>query len=160
MQKYVLVSLLEKLDEGTEFPATNWPLHVTLASNFIADWESTNLFEKLSTLLANRQPFETAVGDDEYFGPQKQVHVALLNMNAELKSLHHDIIAVLKGAGAIFDEPQYLEAGFRAHATVQANTRLHKGDVVNIDRLTIIDMFPHDDINRRKVLKTIKMASK
>lgn len=89
MQKYVLVSLLEKLDEGTEFPATSWPLHVTLVSNFIVDWESTNLFEKLSALLANRQPFETTVGDDEYFGPQKQVHVALLNMNPELKSLHH-----------------------------------------------------------------------
>lgn len=158
MQKYVLVSLLEKLDEGTEFPATNWPLHVTLASNFIVDWESTNLFEKLSALLANRQSFEITVGDDEYFGPQKQVHVTLLNMNSEIRSLHNDVIALLKECGATFDEPQYLEEGFRAHATVQLQARLHKGDAVNIEELTIIDMFPHNDINKRKILRTIKIG--
>src|SRR6266702_4605581 len=158
MQKYVLVQLLEGRDEGTEFPATNWPLHVSLASNFIVDWENTNLFEKLSALLANRRPFETTIGDDEYFGPQKQVHVTLLNMNPELKSLHNDIIALLKSVGAVFDEPQYLEEGYRAHATVQRHKRLNEGSAVKIDKLTIIDMFPGDDISRRKILKTVKMT--
>src|SRR6266852_980706 len=144
MQKYVLVSLLEKMDEGTEFPATNWPLHVTLASNFVVDWERTNLLEKLSALLAGRKPIVTTAGDDEHFGPQKQVHVTLLEMSDELKSLHNDIIALLKSVGAVFDEPQYLEDGYRAHATVQRHVRLHKGDTVHINALTIVDMFPHN----------------
>lgn len=158
MQKYVLVKLLEQMDEGTEFSASNWPLHVTLASNFVVDWETTGLFEKLSMLLAEREPVKAVAGSDEYFGPQKQVHVTLLEMSSELASLHNDIIALLKSVGAVFDEPRYLEAGYRAHSTVQRHARLHKGDAVNIDELTIIDMFPHNDINRRKVLRTIKLA--
>jgi 2'-5' RNA ligase len=160
MQKYVLVQLLEGMDEGTEFPATNWPLHVTLASNFIVDCENTNLLEKLSALLANRKPIKIIAGEDEYFGQQKHIQVMLLEMNAELASLHNDIVALLKSVGAVFDEPQYLEAGYRAHASVQRHVRLHKGDVVNIDELTIIDMFPHNDIQQRKVLRAIKLAAK
>lgn len=158
MQKYVLIKLLEKVEEGTEFPATNWPLHVTLASNFVVDWENTNLFDKLSALLADCKPVEAIVGDDEHFGAQKQIHVTLLEMNQELASLHNDIIALLKSVGAVFDEPQYLEEGFRAHATVQPHARLHKADRIIIDELTIVDMFPHNDISRRKLLKTIKLS--
>ncbi len=38
MQKYCLVYLIEKLQEGDEFTAINyWPLHITIASNFIVD---------------------------------------------------------------------------------------------------------------------------
>lgn len=158
MQKYVIVKFLEQVDEGTEFPASSWPLHITLASNFVVDWENTDLFEKLSALLAKRKPVEATVGEDEYFGPQKQVHVTLLEMNEELTSLHNDIVALLKGCDAVFDEPQYLEKGYRAHATVQQHTRLHKGDAVRIDELTIVDMFPRGDISRRKVLRTIKLS--
>lgn len=158
MQKYVLVSLLERMNEGTEFAATNWPLHVTLASNFVVDREATGLFEELSALLAERKPIVTTAGDDEHFGPQKQVHVTLLKMNEELKSLHNDIIFLLKNVGAVFDEPRYLEEGYRAHATVQSHARLHKGDMVHIDALTIVDMFPHNDISRRKLLETINLS--
>lgn len=158
MQKYVIVKFLEQVDQGTEFAASSWPLHVTLASNFVVDWESTGLIEKLSALLAKRDSVEAAVGDDEYFGPQKQVHVTLLEMSEELVSLHNDTITLLKECGAVFDEPQYLEEGYRAHATVQTHPRLHKGDTVRINELTIVDMFPLSDINRRKVLRTIKLS--
>lgn len=41
MQKYVLVKLLEKIEEGAEFLARDWPLHVTLVANFSVEWEST-----------------------------------------------------------------------------------------------------------------------
>lgn len=158
MQKYVLIKLLENMDEGTEFSAASWPLHVTLASNFVVDWEGANLFEKLSALLAERKSVEAAASDDDYFGPQKRIQVTLLDMNAALMSLHKDIITLLKSAGATFDEPQYLEDGYRAHATVQANSRLHKGDVIKIDELTVVDMYPHGDINRRKLLRAIRLS--
>ena len=158
MQKYVLIYLLEKLEEGTEFSATNWPLHVTLASNFIVDWDATEFFIKLSDLLTSQKPIETTANTEEYFGPKKQVKVTILDMTPALMTLHTDIIALLKSVGATFDEPHYLEAGFRAHATVQPHACLHKADHVTINELTIVDMFPHGDINQRKLLQTIKFS--
>jgi 2'-5' RNA ligase len=158
MQKYVLVKLLETIDEGTEFSARNWPLHVTIASNFAVDWEATGLFEKLRSLLAKQKPVTTTAADDEYFGSQKHIHVTLLDMSSELRSLHNDIIALLKGVGAVFDEPHYREANFRAHATVQPHARLHKGDHITINDITIVDVYPHNDIQQRKILRTIELS--
>lgn len=81
-------------------------------------------------------------------------------MTPGLRSFHNDVIALLNGVGTIFDEPQYLEDGYRAHATVQSEAnRLHKGDTVTIDELTIVDMFPRDDISRRKTMRTFKLLS-
>ncbi|HEX8389927.1 MAG TPA: 2'-5' RNA ligase family protein [Candidatus Saccharimonadales bacterium] len=159
MQKYVLVKLLEKLDEGTIFLASEWPLHVTLVANFVVDWEATNLYEKLSSLLERHSSIQVTAGDDEYFGPDQSIRVTVLNMNNELKSFHNNLVSVLKNANAVFDEPRFLEEGYRAHATVQRELRLNKSDLVTIDELTIVDMFPEGDINKRKVLQTIKLSA-
>ncbi len=157
-QKWTLIKLLAPASEDTEFFWKNWPLHVTLVGTFAVDWENTGLFEKLSALLTKQKPIEVEAGDDDYFGPQKQIQVTVLEMNPELMFLHKQIIKILKEVGAIFDEPQYNEDGFRAHATVQEAARLHKGDVVNIDEVTIVDMFPHGDGEQRKLLRTIKFS--
>ncbi len=157
-QKWTLIKLLELVDEGSEFFWKNWPLHVTLVDTFAVDWEKTNLFEKLSALLAKQKPVEVVAGDDEYFGPQKQIQVTTLKMTPELQSLHNDIIALFKSVNAVFNEPQYVGEGFVAHSTVQKHARLHKGDIVKIDELTIVDMFPHGDGEQRKLLRTIKFS--
>ena len=81
-----------------------------------------------------------------------------MDMTPELMNLHKQIIKTLRDAGAIFDEPQFNEDGYRAHATVQKAHRLNEGDSVLIDEVTIVDMFPNQDITRRKILKTIKLA--
>lgn len=159
MQKYVFVKLLEKLDEGTVFPASHWPLHVTLVANFTVDWKTTDLHEKLSNVLAQQRPIQVTAGNDEYFGSEGKTRVTVLNMNDELKALHHVLVTVLKDANAVFDEQRYLEDGYRAHATVQRKIRLNEGDIVNIDELTVVDMFPGGDINQRKILQTIKFSA-
>lgn len=159
MQKYALICLIEKLDEGTKFSASDWPSHVTIVSNFVVDWESTALFEKLTSLLAKHKATRVTAGEDEYFGAQKQIKVTILNMNDELVRLHKDIVSLLKSVGAVFDEPEYLDDGYRAHITVTKNSRIKTGEKVNIDAITIVDMFPGNDINKRKLLKTIKLSS-
>ena len=160
MQKYVIAKFLAPIADGTEFDAKHWPLHVTLAGNFAVDRKTVGLFEKLSDLAANEQPITAVAGDDDYFGPQGQVQVTTLDMAPELQALHNHVITLLKDVGATFDAPQYQEAGYRAHATVQVANRLHEGDVVTIDDFTVIDMFPHDDIDRRRTMKTFKLGSR
>lgn len=157
VQKYVIVKFLEPVADGTEFDAKHWPLHVTLASNFVIDRKGVGLFEKLTTLASTEKGITATAGQDDSFGPQKQVHVTTLVMTPALKQLHTHIIALLKDLGATFDEPQYQEAGYRAHATVQIDNRLHEHDVVTIDELTVVDMFPHSDIERRKTMQTFRL---
>lgn len=159
MQKYVIATFLEPIIDGTEFDAKHWPLHVTLASNFVIDRKATGLFEKLSELGTNEQVIATTAGEDDYFGLHKQVHVTTLVMTPELRALHNNIIALLKNLGATFDEPQYQEKGYRAHVTVQADKRLHKGDAVSISNLTVVDMFPGNDIRRRRIMQTFRLRS-
>ncbi len=159
MQKYCLVKLLEPLKEGDEFTAINyWPLHITLASNFMVDWEATDLFNKLTSVLSDIKPVTVSAGDDEFFGGERKIQVTVMNMTPELMTLHKQIVRTLKDAGAVFDEPQYNDDGYRAHATVQKAHRLNKGDGILIDEVTIVDMFPNQDITRRKILKTIKLG--
>lgn len=156
VQKYVLVTFLEAIQEGAEFPSSSWPLHVTIASNFTIKCTVPELLEKLKVVAIQQKPIRITAGDDEFFGPQKQTRVTILNMNEELKVLHNKVVALLKSVGAIFDEPAYIETGFRAHATVQRNARLQEGDTARIDKISLVDMFPGNDPYQRKVLKTIK----
>ncbi|HEU4966102.1 MAG TPA: 2'-5' RNA ligase family protein [Candidatus Saccharimonadales bacterium] len=159
-QKYVIVQFLESVADGTEYDAKHWPLHVTLASNFVVDRRAVDLFGELAELASNECSVTTTAGDDDYFGPQKQVHVTALTMTLELQTLHNHIIGLLKNLGAVFDEPQFQEEGYRAHATVQANKRLYKGDTVTIDELTVVDMFPKNDVTRRRTMRTFRLRSK
>lgn len=145
------------MNEGTGFSARDWPLHVTLVSNFVVDWKTTGLFDKLTYLLSRHKPIQVTAADDEFFGSDKQIQVTILEMNADLIALHNDIVKLLKSVGAVFDEPQFLERGYRAHVTVTPKARISKGDLVDIDNITIVDMFPHQDINQRKLLQSIKL---
>jgi 2'-5' RNA ligase len=158
IQKYVIAKFLEPIADGIEFDAEHWPLHVTLAANFVVDRKNVSLFEKLAELATDEKPVTTTASDDYYFGPQKQVHVTTLVMTPELQALHNRVIGLLKGLDATFDAPQYQEEGYRAHAAVQASKRLHKGGSVTIDEVTVIDMFPNDAIDRRRTMKTFKLG--
>lgn len=158
MQKYTIVKFLENVEENYEFPATDWPLHMTIAGVFAVDWESTDLLQKLKNLLSKQKPIVVVADKDDYFGEQKQTQVTILGMTPELRQLHFDIVALLENSSAGFHESQYLGDGFKAHVTVQKQGRLHKGDEVIVDELSIVDMFASKEIGRRKVLQTIKFG--
>ena len=112
-QKYCLVKLLEPLNEGDEFTAINyWPLHITLASNFVVEWETTDLFNKLSVVLSDIQPVSVSAGDDEFFGGGREIQVTVMNMTPELMTLHKQIIKTFKDAGAVFDERNSMRTAF------------------------------------------------
>ena len=157
-QKYTIIQLLEPIEDGAEWAVPDWPLHVTIADIFAIDLEGSHLLEKLTELLSSQRPFMTTAAHDEYFGGEKQTLVTTLDMNDELIALHNSVVTLLKSFGADFNDPQHIEDGFRAHATARSNTRLHEGDNVAFDALTIVDMFPDDDPFRRKILKTIKLG--
>jgi len=159
-QKWALISLLEPVAGGIEFFWKDPPLHVTLAGVFAADWERTKLFEKLSALLVNQQPVRVEAEYETYWGAHKEYHVMTLQKTPEMMTLHNDIHDVLKNSRAVFNEPHFEGDEFIPHSTIQRHARLHKGDAVKIDGLTVVDMFPHGDGYQRKILRTIKFLER
>lgn len=156
-QKYTLIQLLEEIKEGYEYSSSNWPLHTTIADTFAVDWDKDNLLSRLETLLAKHKSVSTKATDFEFFGPDKQIKVTLLELNEELLELHNSVVSLLKSAGAIFNDPQFTGAGYLPHATVQPHAHLKKGDAITFTGLSLIDMFPNGDPYQRKVLKTMKL---
>jgi 2'-5' RNA ligase len=159
-QKYTIVQLLEDMQEGDEYAPSDWPLHVTLSDIFAVECDINYLCQQLSELLANKKPTVVTADHDEYFGPDKRTQVTLLAMNEELLALHYDVIALLKYNGATFNTPQYIETGFRAHATVRPHARLYQRDEVRFDAFSIIDLLPDKNPNRRKILKTFPLQGR
>jgi 2'-5' RNA ligase len=159
MQKYCIVHFVEPLPDGYEFVArNNWPLHITLASNFTLPYRDEEFINKLAEICSRFEPITVAIDGEAFFGKDQSVHVSLVAMTDELRTLHRSIVEILEASGAVFDEPQYHLDGYRAHATIQVNSRLNSGDSVIIDSATLVDMFPNEDISRRKLLKTISFS--
>ena len=157
-QKYTIIQLFKDIPEGTQFSASNWPLHVTIADTFAIDWDVPTMVEKLTQLLSSRTSATSVVENDRFFGDQRQVRVALLKKTDDLVKLHQDIIKVLERGGWKPNDPQFAKEGFLPHSTVQKHTRLNKGDEVIFNALTIIDMFHGENPYQRRVIKTIKIS--
>ena len=157
-QKYTIIQLFKDIPEGTQFSASNWPLHVTIADTFAIDWDVPTMVEKLTQLLSSRTSATSVVENDRFFGDQRQVRVALLKKTDDLVKLHQDVIKVLERGGWKPNDPQFAKEGFLPHSTVQKHARLNKGDEVIFNALTIIDMFPGENPYQRRVIKTIKIS--
>lgn len=156
-QKYAIVQLLEDLPEGYEYDWKNWPLHVTLADVFAMEWPINMLCDKLEKFASLQPTFSTTALGDAFFGTDKDIRVVLVDKTKELSDLHMRLVQLLEGGNVTFNNPQYTLGGFLPHSTVQPNTRLHKSDIVPLNALTIIDMFPSEDPYRRKIIKTFPL---
>lgn len=156
-QKWAIVQFIQPVEEGHTFSREDWPLHVTVASNFTSDFSSDEIFEKLSSLLSQQKTFMVKAEKTDYFGPAKTIQVTVIEKNDQLLQLHSTICKFLESTGAVFDEPQYMYEGYDGHSTVQKTSQLNTGDSVNIDSLTLVDMFPDGDGLMRRALKTIKL---
>src|SRR6266496_1644924 len=158
-QKYAIIQLFENVAEGTEFPASDWPLHSPIADTFTIDWDVPTMVEKLTELLKDHAQATSEVEDDRFFGDNGQIQVTLIKKTDDLVKLHYDVIDLLEQGGWKPNDPQFAKEGFLPHSTVQPHSRLNKGDEVIFNTLSIIDMFPNQDPYQRKVLKTIKIGS-
>lgn len=157
-QRYVIIKLLEKLQDGDEFFPENYPLHITIVPSFQLERMDDALLGKIKQLCSGLKTFSVIAGVDEFFGPNGEVHVTTMIMNDELQELHASLVSILSEAGAIFDEPQYMLENYRAHATVQETIRLSKGDSIVVDSITVIDKLPNGLPIKRKLLKTLNFS--
>jgi hypothetical protein len=158
MQKYTIICLLEEIDEGHGFASTDWPLHTTFVDTFAVDWDVETLKQKLVEVASELRSGSTAGVKDEYFGPNKEIHVVLLKKNDNMKDIHYKLLDKLKSGNLELNDPQFSKEGFLPHATVQKHAQIDVGAEVSINNLVLIDMFPDEDPYQRKVLKKVNLS--
>ncbi|HEY5805959.1 MAG TPA: 2'-5' RNA ligase family protein [Candidatus Saccharimonadales bacterium] len=153
-QKYCLVSFISPANISTEFDTADWPLHVTLADVFATDRAGTTIEAKLAEMLAAQPPVATVAGKETTLGTTS---VVLLDKNKALLELHDHLITLLEANGAVFNAPEFTREGFLPHCTVQRTGRLQNGDRLKIDTIALVDMFPDNNWQRRKVISIFKL---
>jgi hypothetical protein len=122
-----------------EFPAADWPLHVTVVPPFDTELDAA----AVAALIPNVPPIPLVAGGRERFGSRQTVPVTVLHDSEALLSLHTAMVDALEAAGATLRDQRHLRAGFRAHATDQRTGRLHPGEHILLTELCVVARAPH-----------------
>jgi 2'-5' RNA ligase len=150
-QKYTLVHFISPVDAGTQFYMSSWPLHTTLADVFAIDRSASRIDDKLSIFCKGIIDVKTVGLHDSVLGTTA---VTILEKNSQLLQLHSELIHLLQRNGAKFNNPEFNNKGFIPHCTIQKNERLKIGQEMTINSVSLVDMFPSGDWQKRKVLAT------
>lgn len=153
-RKYVVVAFIDKVNERTDFFASEFPLHITIAGPFTTKMKEYKLLNNLAKILNNQDALVIVADHEENFGYNKETPVTVFEVNNDLVALNYDVVELLEHHGVNFVDPEYMKEGYRAHVTILPHTRrLHKGDIININNISVIDMAPGGNTSKRKVIK-------
>ena len=153
-QKYTLVSFFEPTEISSEFAMTDWPPHITIVDVFAAELDR-GIEQKLEAMLADQPSITLSAGGDSVLG---NTEVVLIERHDVLQKLHDKIVDLLELHGAKFNNPEFTRSGFLPHSTIQKSGRLYEGDKIEINTISLIDMFPDENWRQRKVLNNFKMS--
>lgn len=157
-QKWTLVAFTHQIPIGTSYNMRNWPPHITLADVFAADFDGTELNDRLHSAISNILSFNATVqGNGQLGDPASPIDVSLFERSTELIGLHNAIIDVLVDNKAAFNTPQYTRDGFLPHITIQDKMFLKTGEEIEISSVTLVDMFPDQDWQERKVVDIYRL---
>lgn len=156
-QKYVIVHFVQSAKVPSEFSAKEWPLHITLLSNFQIS-HLPELEKELAVYAHNTNPFDVTANGEALFGPNKNVAVSLIRPDESLIDMHKQLLSIATKLGAVYDEVAFIGEGYRPHATIQVKSRLLDGQKIMLSDFTLVDMYPNNDINRRRIIKTFSLT--
>lgn len=156
-QKYVVGHFIDLPSEQFNFSCKNWPLHITLLPNFTINNDLDQVINKLELLSSKIKPFIVQVGNNEHFGLKGEVLVSLIKPNASIINLHEKLVGLTRDYK--FDTPQYINAGYRPHATKKPNCQLNKNEIYEVNSMTLVDMYPKNNINRRAIIKNFMFGA-
>lgn len=97
---YVVVALFTPVEVGTTFSRSNWPAHVTLASNFLTDATVGELERAVGRADASSEPLVVRFTQLARFRPNRDVPVRLVQSD-RISALHNrlaDGLALLLGS--------------------------------------------------------------
>ncbi len=156
-QKYTVICFLEH-NPGLNFPATEWPLHITLLDTFKTDWQVDKLASALGDLAEATRPFTTLVTNSVMLGENKDEPVKLLASSKDILRLHHGLLLLGDKASLVFNTPEFVGNGFLPHITDQRCSNVEIGKSYQFSTISLVDMFPNSDHLQRKILFTYNLV--
>lgn len=112
--------------------------------------------KRLSRLCSKSTSVKITATDDSLLGEKP---VMLFDESPELLQLHVSAVSIIEANGVKFNHPEFTKAGFIAHSTIQRGRLLHSGDEINVDSLSLVDMFLDSDWQQRKVIASFKLKN-
>lgn len=137
---YAVVLALAPLRVGERVDRAGWPLHVTLVSNFTSPAGSDLLVGVLREAARVLPPLSGVVGDEAWFGPDRDVLVDLVD-SADLARAHGRLLDALeRHAAAAPIVPAYHRGGYQAHVTVTGSARPARGARLRFGTLALVEV--------------------
>jgi hypothetical protein len=68
------------------------------------------------------------------------------------------LVAVLTDIGAVFDDPEFIGDGYRAHVTKTRAAQSAPGEVLTLTQVAIVDMEPEGDGRLRRVVWAVSLT--
>lgn len=151
--RFAIVAFLDDVALETEFDAGELPLHVTLLGPSETEADLGQVEAAVDAALAQFAPFEVEGGDEELFGPRRDVEVTLVEHDGDLAAAHLELLAQLRQLdGVRVANPEYVGRGYRPHVTATADERIERGERFELDAIAILDLAPDGDRARRRVV--------
>ncbi|MFF1635935.1 2'-5' RNA ligase family protein [Leifsonia sp. NPDC058248] len=136
------------------FPASDWPLHVTLVPPF----ETELTPDAVVASFPPARPVTVTAGDEALLGAGHTVPVTLIRPADDLLALHAALIDALESAGVRVADQRHIRAGYRPHATAQRSARLRPGETFTIGELALVDRSPAGARGSRRVAARVPLT--
>lgn len=152
MSRYVVVLPLTPMTVGESFATRDWPLHVTLVQAFESPATPAQIGSRLASVAASAHPLTLITGEDEAFGPAHTIPVTVVESTPALDALHAACVDALGPLDPAYENPEYMNAGYRPHVTVKRQARVVAGDELSLSQIALVDMEPGQPGGGRVVL--------
>lgn len=156
-QKWAIVSFIEPVEDGLEFHSSQFPLHITLAGVFKTELSSNEMYNQLSKIVQNQKPLKVYADKEAMFGPNNDIRVMKVNPSSDLIALYNKIHKWLISLGSVYNSPEYQGDNYSPHITYKDKTKFKQNQGVEINSLSIIDLYPKNDGHNRKITHTISL---
>ena len=148
-----LLWMAEPVEIGDEVDRANWPLHLTLSTNFDLGSDVAALERVVDSVSRTAMPVEVVVSSRALFGAHEDVPVALVEPIEPLRQLHTGLVESLTELGAEFRYREHLRENYRPHIT-DVEGRVNLGDRFLLDSLTLFALNPPGARGRARALAT------
>lgn len=156
-QKYTVVCFFNVQPVGLNFPASDWPLHVTILDTFKTEWHLDTLTSELAKSASGIAPIDVTPTEQTMLGPDRDVPVKLLRLDQSILSLHNKLLELSNKGEFIYNTPEFVGTGFLPHVTDPKASNVQIGQGYHLDSISLVDMFPGGDHMRREVIGTFTL---
>ncbi len=143
MPELAVIAPLRPMAVGDQFEqgAGTVPLHVTALPKFrVSQGGWSAVVSTIIEVAAETRPITATAAAYAHFGRAGDVRVTTVELSAELRRLHLQLLGGVRSAGAAPFEPSYNGDGYHPHIThTREGQAVHAGLQVELRQLAILD---------------------